>query len=100
MAMVPTVFVRAAASVTLTTTLATVTTGKKWIVTSIIVTNTASSSATFDLAFDGVKVFKDAPIAANSTAIFDLKQVIDATKLIQGGASAVTVNFHISGVEQ
>ena len=100
MAMVPTVFFRGAATVTLTTTLATVTTAKKWIVTNIVVTNTAATAATFDLAFDGVKVFKDAAIAANSTAVIDLKQVVDATKLIQGGASAVTVNFHISGVEQ
>lgn len=100
MAMVPSVFFRGAATVTLTTTLATVTTAKKWIVTNIVVTNTAASSATFDLAFDGVKVFKDTAIAANATTVIDIKQVIDATKLIQGGASATTVNFHISGVEQ
>ena len=100
MAITPIAMFRGAATVTLTETLATVTTGKTWIVSNIIVTNTAASAATFDIAFDGVKVFKDAPIAANAIASFDIKQVVGATKLITGGASAVTVNFHISGVEQ
>jgi len=38
-------------------------------------------------------------IAANSTVYIDLKQVLDATQVIAGLASATTVNFHISGVE-
>ena len=38
-------------------------------------------------------------IPANSSAFFDMKQVLAATKLIKGGASATTINFHISGVE-
>lgn len=69
------------------------------IVTNIVVSNTAASAATFDLSLDGVQVFNDAAIAANSSAFFDLKQVLVATDLIEGSASAVTVNFHISGVE-
>jgi hypothetical protein len=31
--------------------------------------------------------------------MFDLKQVLATTKIIAGLASAVTVSFHISGVE-
>jgi hypothetical protein len=38
-------------------------------------------------------------LAANSFASFDIKQAIEATKIIAGFASATTVNFHISGVE-
>jgi hypothetical protein len=38
-------------------------------------------------------------IAANSTVYIDLKQVLITTNTITGGASAVTVSFHISGVE-
>jgi hypothetical protein len=64
-----------------------------------VVSNTAASGATFDLSLDGVQMFNDAAIAANSSAFFDLKQVLVATDLIEGLASATTVNFHISGVE-
>jgi hypothetical protein len=63
------------------------------------VANTAAAAATFDLSLDGVQIFNDAAIAANSTASFDLKQVLVATDLIEGLASATTVTFHISGVE-
>jgi hypothetical protein len=69
------------------------------IVTNILVANTAAAAATFDLSLDGVQIFNDAAIAANSTASFDLKQVLVATDLIEGLASATTVTFHISGVE-
>jgi len=69
------------------------------VVTNILVANTAATAATFDLSLDGVQIFNDAAIAANSTASFDLKQVLVATDLIEGLASATTVNFHISGVE-
>ena len=48
------------------------------------------------LIFDLVNGFHD---AANSIATFDIKQVISATQIIQGGASNTAVNFHIAGVE-
>jgi hypothetical protein len=69
------------------------------IVTNIVVSNTAATAATFDLSLDGVQMFNDAAIAANSSAFFDLKQVLVATDTITGLASATSVNFHISGVE-
>ncbi len=87
------------AAATTNTTLYTVPSSTTTIVTNIVVSNTAASAATFDLSLDGVQVFNDAAIAANSTAFFDLKQVLVATDLIEGLASATTVNFHISGVE-
>jgi hypothetical protein len=69
------------------------------IITNIVVTNSAASSATFTLVLDGVDLFKTTTIAANSSVVMDMKQVLTTTKLITGLASAVTVNYHISGVE-
>ena len=89
---------RGAAS-TSNTTLYTVPSATTTIVTNIVVSNTAASAATFDLSLDAVQIFNDAPVEANSSAFLDLKQVLVATDLIEGLASAVTVNFHISGVE-
>jgi BarA-like signal transduction histidine kinase len=90
---------RGAATTTLTTTLYTVPASTTTVVTNIVVTNTAATSATFDLALNGTKLADAVSIGADSITVIDLKQVINATQLIQGGASAVTVNFHISGVE-
>lgn len=99
MAATPVVFFRGAATVTLTTLLATVTTGKTANITSIWVTNTAATPATFDLALDDVKIAAGVAIAANAMVEVSTKQVLGSTKTIKGGASAATVNFHICGVE-
>ena len=90
---------RGAATTTLTTTLYTVPASTTTVVTNIVVTNTAATAATFDLALNGTKLADIVAIAADSFVVIDLKQVISATQTIAGGASAVTVNFHISGVE-
>jgi hypothetical protein len=87
------------AAATSSTTLYTVPASTTAVITNIVVTNTASSSATFTLTLDGVALFTTVALAANSTAMFDLKQVLATTKIIAGLASATTVNFHISGVE-
>ena len=80
-------------------TLYTVPASTTTVVTNIVVTNSAATAATFTITLDAVDLFKTVAIAANSTAMFDLKQVLATTKIIAGLASAVTVNFHISGVE-
>lgn len=94
---------RGAASTTTSTTLYTVpNSSTTTVVTNIIVTNTAASSGTFTLSIDSVDVFTACSIAANTTATFDIKSVIPANatpKTIKGGASATSINFHISGVE-
>ena len=90
---------RGAATTTLTTTLYTVPAATTTVVSNIVVTNTATTAATFDLSLNGVKLADAVPIAADTIFVLDLKQVIAATQTIQGGASATTVNFHISGVE-
>jgi hypothetical protein len=87
------------AAATSSTTLYTVPASTTAVVTNIVVTNTAGSAATFTLTLDGVALFTTVALAANSTAMFDLKQVLATTKIIAGLASATTVNFHISGVE-
>ena len=87
------------AAATTSTTLYTVPALTTAVVTNIVVTNSAATAGTFTITLDGVDLFKTTAIAANSTAMFDLKQVLTTTKIIAGFASATTVNFHISGVE-
>jgi hypothetical protein len=80
-------------------TLYTVPASTTTVVTNIVVTNSTSTAATFTITLDGIDLFKDAAIAGNAITAFDLKQVLATTKIIAGLASAVTVKFHISGVE-
>jgi hypothetical protein len=87
------------AAETSSTTLYTVPASTTTVVTNIVVTNSAATAATFTITLDAIDLFKDAAIAANSTAGFDIKQVLATTKIIAGLASATTVRFHISGVE-
>lgn len=87
------------AAATSSTTLYTVPSSTTAVVTNIVVTNSATSAATFTITLDSVDLFKDCAIAANTTAAFDLKQVLATTKIIAGLASATTVKFHVSGVE-
>ena len=88
-----------AAAATSSTTLYTVPASTTTVVSNIVVTNSAATAATFTITLDGVDLYKTCAIAANTTAMFDLKQVLATTKVIAGFASAVTVSFHISGVE-
>jgi hypothetical protein len=87
------------AAATSSTTLYTVPSATVTVVSNIVVTNTATSAATFTITLNGIAVQSGSSIAANSSAYFDLKQVLNATQIIAGFASATTVNFHISGVE-
>ena len=91
------------AAATSSTTLYTVpNTSTVTVVTNIIVDNTSASAQTFTINLDGVALLSAAPIDANASAFFDLKQVIPASgtpKTITGFASSTSVTFHISGVE-
>ena len=69
------------------------------IVTNIAITNTAGTSGTFTMSLDDVVIHSATTIAANTTVYIDLKQVLATTKTIKGGASATSINFHISGIE-
>jgi hypothetical protein len=90
---------RGAATTTVGTTLYTVPSATTTVVTNIVVTNTSSSAGTFTLGLAGTNLATTTAIAANDSTVIDLKQVINATQTITGGASATSINFHISGVE-
>jgi hypothetical protein len=90
---------RGAATTTVGTTLYTVPASTTAVVTNIVVTNTATTAATFTMALAGTALATTVAVAANSVAFFDLKQVLATGNTITGGASAVTVSFHLSGIE-
>ena len=103
MSVTPTVLFRGAASLTTTTVLYTVPASTTTIVSNIAVTNTAGTAGTFTLAMgtagSPTAIQTTSAIAANSTVYIDLKQVLATTNTITGGASATSINFHISGTQ-
>ena len=90
---------RGAATTNTATTLYTVPSATTTVVTNIVVANTAASTSTVTLSLGGVVLIPTSSIAANTIAMFDMKQVLAATQTITGGASTTAVNIHISGVE-
>ena len=101
MAVTTKVFFRGAATTTTTTTLYTTAATETAIVTNIVINNTSATTQTATITLDGTDILTAVSLAANSATAIDLKQPIIATgtaKTIKGGASATSVNFHISGV--
>ena len=98
MATVSKVLARTAAATT-STTLYTVPSATTTVVTNIVICNPTTSAVTASMTFNAIDILGSVSIAANSTAFFDLKQVIPATQVIAGSASSASVDFHISGVE-
>lgn len=90
---------RGAATTTVGTTLYTVPSATTTVVTSIVVTNTSASAGTFTLALNGTALATAIAVGGNDSTVIDIKQPLTATQTITGGASATTINFHISGVE-
>lgn len=90
---------RGAASTTTSTTLYTVPAGTTAVITEIAVTNTSNAAGQFTIALDGVAIAATVTVGAYDTTVISLKQALAATKVITGGASATTINLHISGVE-
>ena len=89
---------RGAAS-TSSTTLYTTPSATTTVVTDIVISNTAATSGTYELLLNDVVLAKTVTVGANDSTIIQLKQPLTATQTIKGLASAVTINFHISGVE-
>ena len=89
---------RGAAS-TSSTTLYTTPASTTTVVTDIVITNTAASSGTYELLLNDIVLAKTVTVGANDSTIIQLKQPLTATQTVKGLASAVTINFHISGVE-
>jgi hypothetical protein len=90
---------RGAATTDTTTVLYTVPSATTSVITSIVVTNTAGAAGDFTLAFAGTNFATTVTVGAYDSTVIDIKQPLIATETITGGASAITVNFHISGVE-
>lgn len=99
MATTPKTIFRGAATTTVGTTLYTTPALTQTVVTNIVVTNTTSTSQTFTMALGGTAIHTATTIVGNSTIYIDLKQTLAATQTVTGGASATSVNFHITGVE-
>jgi hypothetical protein len=87
------------AAATSSTTLYTVPSSTTAVVTDIVVTNTAETAGTFNLLLDDVSIATLVTVGAYDSTIISLKQVLATAKTIKGLASAITINFHISGVE-
>jgi hypothetical protein len=68
------------------------------IATNIVVTNKLASATTFTVCLDSVCIAYQQTLAANSTASFDLKQVLATTKTIMAAASSYAVNVQVSGM--
>lgn len=98
MAVVSKALARTAAS-TSSTTLYTVPPATTTIVTNIVIANTGGSAYTWTMTFNGVSIGTSVSIAANSTTVIDMKQVLGISQIIAGFASNAAVTFHISGVE-
>jgi hypothetical protein len=90
---------RGAATTTVGTTLYTVPAATIAVVTSIVVTNTAATAATFTMGLAGTNLATTVAVPANDATVIDIRQTLNATQTITGGASATTINFHVSGVE-
>ena len=90
---------RGAATTDTTTVLYTVPSSTTSVITNIVITNTAATSGTFTLGLAGTNFATTVAVGANDSTVIDIKQPLATTETITGGASAITINFHISGVE-
>ena len=98
MATVSKVLARTAAA-TSSTTLYTAPAGTTAVITNIVICNPTTSAVTASMTINAIDFLGSVSIAANSSAFFDLKQVVPATQVIAGSASTTAVDIHISGVE-
>jgi hypothetical protein len=98
MATVSKVLARTAAATT-STTLYTTPAGSTAVVTNIVICNPTTSAVTASMTIDSLDLLGSVSIAANTTAFFDLKQVVPDGDIIAGSASTTAVDLHISGVE-
>jgi len=87
------------AAATTSTTLYTVPSATTTVVSNIVICNPTTAAVTASMTINAIDLLGSVSIAANSSAFFDLKQVIPATQVIAGSASTTAVDFHVSGVE-
>ena len=87
------------AAATSSTTLYTVPAATTTVVTNIVICNPTGSAVTASMTINAIDLLGAVSIAANSSAFFDLKQVVPTTHISAGSATSTSVDFHISGVE-
>jgi len=94
---------RGAATTTLTTNLYSVPSATTAVITNIALANSGASAAdvtiTCGTAGSETTLLGAVEVAANTTVVIDLKQVLATTEVIDGGATSTDVSFHISGME-
>ena len=93
------VLFRGAATTNTATVLYTTPSATTAVITNIVVTNTNATAGTFTMSFAGTNFATTVTVAGLDSTVIDIKQVLTATQTITGGASATSINFHISGVE-
>jgi hypothetical protein len=69
------------------------------VVSNLVVSNQSSASATFSMTLNGQPIASSSTITGNSSAYFDLKQVLTTTQTLKGSASSPFVVLNASGVE-
>ena len=90
---------RGAATTSPGTTLYTTPGATTAVVTNIVICNPTGSAVTASMTINSIDLLGSVSIAANTSAFFDLKQVVPTTEIIAGSASSTDVDFHLSGVE-
>jgi hypothetical protein len=104
MATTPTMMYRGTLTTTTSTQLYAGASSGTAIVTNIALTNITTSAATATISLNNgssqITLLNAVTVPANSTAFFDVKQVLNGTSnAIEGGASAGSaITCHISGV--
>jgi hypothetical protein len=69
------------------------------VVTNITICNTSATTGTATILLDDTAIVSALPLSGNTVTSIDMRQVVLTTGTIKGLASAVTMNFHISGIE-
>lgn len=78
----------------------TVSNGKRWAVTNVILANTGAAAVKATVELDGVALVPAVLLAVGALFTLDCAQVIEAGKVIRVTISAAgSVGVHISGVE-
>jgi outer membrane protein W len=88
-----------AAATTSASTVYTVPSSTKTLVTNIVINNQSTSAATYTIYLNNVPIALLAAIPARDSVIIDAKQVLEQNETISTLASTTSVSFHISGLE-
>ena len=92
------VLFRGAAS-TDSATLYTVPAGTKTLLTTFVVTNTASTTQKFSITVAGVDLASGSSVSGNDTTIIEFKTLMGAGDSITAVADTTDLKFHVTGLE-